>query len=129
MTNARIADIFDEMADLFEFQAANPFRVRAYRNSARTIRNHPESLANILHDPDRKLTDLEGIGKDRVSQTALGPVTRLTTHDSLLTIHASILWPASLMALKCSKLSAHAEAQARAQVAGTFSPTRSPTPR
>ena len=64
MTNARIADIFDEMADLFEFQAANPFRVRAYRNSARTIRNHPESLANILHDPDRKLTDLEGIGKD-----------------------------------------------------------------
>ena len=38
MNNARIADVFDEIADLLEFQAANPFRVRAYRNGARAIR-------------------------------------------------------------------------------------------
>ena len=64
MTNADIADIFDQVADLLEFQDANPFRVRAYRNGARTIRDLPESLAGIAADSDRKLTDIEGIGKD-----------------------------------------------------------------
>ena len=64
MSNARIAEIFEEIADLLEFKGANPFRVRAYRNSARTIRNYSESLAHILHDADRKLTEIEGIGKD-----------------------------------------------------------------
>ncbi len=39
MTNAQIADIFDELADLLEFQGANAFRVRAYRNAARAIRD------------------------------------------------------------------------------------------
>jgi len=36
--NADIADIFDEIADLLEIEGANPFRVRAYRNAARTLR-------------------------------------------------------------------------------------------
>jgi DNA polymerase (family 10) len=64
MTNAEIADVFDQIADLLEFQSANPFRVRAYRNAARTIRELPESAEDILADADRKLTDIEGIGKD-----------------------------------------------------------------
>jgi DNA polymerase (family 10) len=64
MTNARIADVFEQIADLLEFQGANPFRVRAYRNGARTIRDYPEALSAILADPERKLTDLEGLGKD-----------------------------------------------------------------
>ncbi len=64
MTNARIADAFDEIADLLEFQGANPFRVRAYRNGARTIRDFPEPLATIIEDPNQELTDIEGIGKD-----------------------------------------------------------------
>ena len=37
MNNRDIAAIFDEIADLLEFQNANPFRVRAYRNAARRI--------------------------------------------------------------------------------------------
>ncbi|HEY4759072.1 MAG TPA: DNA polymerase/3'-5' exonuclease PolX [Thermoguttaceae bacterium] len=64
MTNAEIAAVFDEVADLLEFQDANPFRVRAYRNAARTIHDLPESAAEIVADPDRSLTDIEGIGKD-----------------------------------------------------------------
>jgi DNA polymerase (family 10) len=64
MTNSRIADIFDEIADLLEFQGSNPFRVRAYRNGARIIRDLPEPLTAVLADASRKLTDLEGIGKD-----------------------------------------------------------------
>ena len=64
MTNNHIADVFDQMADLLEFQNANPFRVRAYRNAARVIRDFPERLVDLIHDPRRKLTDIEGIGND-----------------------------------------------------------------
>lgn len=64
MTNTEVADAFDEIADLLEFQGANQFRVRAYRNAARTIRDLPESVAEIAGNSQRKLTDLEGIGDD-----------------------------------------------------------------
>jgi DNA polymerase (family 10) len=64
MNNVRIAEVFDLVADLLEFQDANPFRVRAYRNGARTIRDYPEQMQAILDDPERKLTDIPGVGKD-----------------------------------------------------------------
>jgi DNA polymerase (family X) len=64
MNNRDIAATFEEIADLLEFQSANPFRVRAYQNAARRITDLSESLADIAADPDRKLTDLDGIGKD-----------------------------------------------------------------
>ncbi|NOX56243.1 MAG: DNA polymerase/3'-5' exonuclease PolX [Planctomycetes bacterium] len=64
MQNAEVAKLFDELADLLEIQGANPFRLRAYRNAARTIENLPESVGDIIADPDRDLTDLPGIGKD-----------------------------------------------------------------
>jgi DNA polymerase (family X) len=64
MQNADISRVFDELADLLEIQDANPFRVRAYRNAARTIDSLSESLAEIAADPDRRLHDLPGIGKD-----------------------------------------------------------------
>jgi DNA polymerase (family 10) len=64
MTNSQIADAFDLIADILEFQNANQFRVRAYRNAARTIRDLTDSVAAIIADPDRELTDLEGIGDD-----------------------------------------------------------------
>jgi DNA polymerase (family X) len=64
MQNADVARIFDSLADLLEIQEANPFRVRAYRNAARTIGNMSESVADIIADPDRSLDDLPGIGKD-----------------------------------------------------------------
>ena len=64
MNNRDVAAIFDEIADLLEFQNANPFRVRAYRNAARRINDLPEPLAKIAADPKRELTDLDGIGKD-----------------------------------------------------------------
>jgi DNA polymerase (family 10) len=64
MTNRDIAAIFDEVADLLEFQDANPFRVRAYRNAARRINDLTEPLTKIAADPARDFTDLEGIGKD-----------------------------------------------------------------
>ena len=64
MNNRDVAASFDEIADLLEFQNANPFRVRAYRNAARRITDLPEPLANVAADPNRDLTDIDGIGKD-----------------------------------------------------------------
>jgi DNA polymerase (family 10) len=64
MTNASIADAFDQIADLLDFQGANPFRVRAYRNSARTIRDYPEPLENLVVEGSKRLTEIEGIGDD-----------------------------------------------------------------
>jgi DNA polymerase (family X) len=70
MTNHAIAAIFAEVADLLEFQGANPFRTRAYRNAARTIHDLTESVADIVADPARSLTDVEGIGKDLAEKVA-----------------------------------------------------------
>jgi DNA polymerase (family 10) len=64
MNNRDVAASFDEIADLLEFQNANPFRVRAYRNAARRITDLSEPLANVAADPNRALTDIDGIGKD-----------------------------------------------------------------
>ena len=64
MTNSDIAAVFDHVADLLEYQGENVFRVRAYRAAARTIGGMVESLATIRKDPQRALTDLEGIGAD-----------------------------------------------------------------
>ncbi len=64
MKNAEVARFFADLADLLEIQGANPFRIRAYRNAARTIENLTESVADLARDPERKLQDLDGIGKD-----------------------------------------------------------------
>jgi DNA polymerase (family X) len=61
--NADIAEIFQNIADLLEIQEANPFRVRAYRTAARTVAEHPQSLAGLLQEGN-KLPKLPGIGKD-----------------------------------------------------------------
>lgn len=83
MTNARIADVFDEVADMLEFKGANPFRLRAYRNGARTIRHLSEPITSVLAD-DRKLTDIDGIGKDLAAKIeVLVETNRLPMHDEL----------------------------------------------
>src|SRR5881275_3115042 len=64
MQNPDIARLFDEVADLLEIQDANPFRVRAYRNAARTIRDFPEPIADLVHSGGKDLTDIPGIGED-----------------------------------------------------------------
>lgn len=64
MTNTDIADTFEHIADLLEYQGGNVFRVRAYRQAARTISGMIDSLATVRADPSRSLTDIEGIGTD-----------------------------------------------------------------
>src|SRR5437660_1218917 len=64
MQNPDIARLFDEVADLLEIQDANPFRVRAYRNAARTIRDFPEPIADLVRAGTKDLTEIAGIGDD-----------------------------------------------------------------
>ena len=64
MQNSEIARQFEELADLLEIQGANPFRLRAYRNAARTISGLPDSIQDIVESDPRELQDLPGIGKD-----------------------------------------------------------------
>lgn len=61
--NADVAAIFEEMADLLEIEGANPFRVRAYRFAARTIRDLPGEVAEMVARGE-DLTSLPGIGDD-----------------------------------------------------------------
>ncbi len=61
MENLEIADVFDEIADLVELQDGNPFRIRSYRNAARTIRDHGGRLEDMVRE-GQDLTDLPNIG-------------------------------------------------------------------
>jgi NAD-dependent DNA ligase len=47
-SNNGIAQALDQIADLLDVQKANPFRIRAYRNSARSVRAAEESLAKLV---------------------------------------------------------------------------------
>ena len=62
--NPDIAEIFDEIADYLEIDKdENPFRVRAYRNAARTVRGLGAELKDLV-DQKEDLTKLPGIGKE-----------------------------------------------------------------
>ncbi len=63
MQNSDIARMLDEVADLLEISEANPFKVRAYRNAARTVRDHPEPLAELVRAGGYDLTELPSIGE------------------------------------------------------------------
>ncbi|MDO9313564.1 MAG: DNA polymerase/3'-5' exonuclease PolX [Burkholderiaceae bacterium] len=61
--NAEVAGVFTEIADLLEIEGANPFRIRAYRNAARTIGTLSRSVHSMVaHGED--LDALPGIGID-----------------------------------------------------------------
>jgi DNA polymerase (family 10) len=61
MQNHEIAKVLDEIADLLEISGENFFRVRAYRNAARTINDHPVQMSELDVD---ELQEIPGIGAD-----------------------------------------------------------------
>ncbi len=63
ITNAEIAKIFNEYADLLEIKGENPFKVRAYRNAARVVENIAKPLEELVNE-GYDLTKLPGIGAD-----------------------------------------------------------------
>ncbi|MBN2367249.1 MAG: DNA polymerase/3'-5' exonuclease PolX [Calditrichaeota bacterium] len=61
--NSDIADIFNRVADFLDIQDKNQFRIRAYRNAARTVTSLSKNVAGLV-EKDEDLTRLSGIGKD-----------------------------------------------------------------
>ena len=84
MENAKIAKTLDQLADLLEFTGANAFRLRAYRNGARVIRDLPDSIQSMIASGE-DLTKLDGIGKSVAQKcTELCETGKLQQMDELL---------------------------------------------
>jgi DNA polymerase (family X) len=62
VTNAEIARVLQEVADVLEIRQEDSFRIRAYRNAARTVEVQTEPLERLVAE-GRPLTALPGIGK------------------------------------------------------------------
>ncbi len=62
MTNAEIADRLMSMAQLLSARKENPFKIKAYRRAAKTVRAIPDSLAALVA-AHADLTAYAGIGK------------------------------------------------------------------
>lgn len=61
--NADIARIFEDIADILEIEGDNPFRIRAYRNAARTLGGFGRDLGELVRSGE-DLTRLPSIGRD-----------------------------------------------------------------
>jgi DNA polymerase (family 10) len=61
LDNLGIARVLGEIADLLEIKGDNPFKIRAYRNGADIVANHPHDLASL---DAGGLREIPGIGKD-----------------------------------------------------------------
>lgn len=57
-TNAEIAEILAQHADLMEIAGENRFRIAAYRRAARAIKSHESAVAG-----EQNLTDIDGVGE------------------------------------------------------------------
>lgn len=74
MDNQAIARVLREIADLLEIKGDNPFKIRAYRNGAEIVSNHPHDLAVL---DAAGLREIPGIGKDLAARM----VELITTGD------------------------------------------------
>ena len=70
MENREFARILSETADLMEIAAEDPFRIRSYRNAATAVEGHTERIEDILKNPERKVTEIPGVGKGIASVLA-----------------------------------------------------------
>jgi DNA polymerase (family 10) len=117
--NADIASVFEEIADLLEVQAENPFRVRAYRNAARTIeRQGPDfaeraargepfaPLFGIGADLDQKIREIARTG----SCALLQELRRAVPHGTSALLHVPGLGPKRVRALG-EQLGVHSPAE------------------
>ena len=67
MENREIAAVFEEICSLMRIVQDDPkwsFKSAAYDRAKRSIESYPERLEDIVRDPNRKLTDIPGIGAD-----------------------------------------------------------------
>jgi DNA polymerase (family 10) len=70
MENREFARVLSETADLMEIAGEDSFRIRSYRNAASAIEGFPERVDDILANPERKVTEIPGVGKGLASVIA-----------------------------------------------------------
>jgi DNA polymerase (family 10) len=81
MQNEEIAKVLDEIGDMLEIEGENFFRVRAYRNAARSVRDQPVPVAELSSE---QLDDIPGIGADLAGKiTTLIKTGELPLHREL----------------------------------------------
>ena len=90
--NPAIAGILAEIGHLLEIKGANPFKIRAYRNAAKTIATAAERIAD---QSTAELLAIPGIGKDLATRI------REIVETGGCTYHQELLaeFPASLLEL------------------------------
>jgi DNA polymerase (family 10) len=67
MENHEIAAIFEEISNLMKITQDDPkwsFKAAAYDRARRSIESYPERAEDLARDPNRKLTEIPGVGVD-----------------------------------------------------------------
>jgi DNA polymerase (family 10) len=83
VTNAEIAKVFHEIADLLERKKESPFKIRAYRRAAESFLQLPDSLDQVMQRGE--LRDIPGVGEAIAKKTAeLLTTGRLEYYERLL---------------------------------------------
>jgi DNA polymerase (family 10) len=93
MDNYEVAKVLDETADMLEVEGENFFRVRAYRNAARSIRDQTAQVADLSVE---QIDEIPGIGADLAKKiTAITKTGDMSVHHELAT-----KFPPQLLELK-----------------------------
>jgi DNA polymerase (family 10) len=61
MTREEISSLFEKIALLLEMKGENPFKVRAYRSGAETVRSYPDDILQMARD--NQLSGIKGLGE------------------------------------------------------------------
>ncbi len=93
MENDEVANVLDETADMLELAGENFFRVRAYHNAARAIRDQAVQVANLSEE---QIDEIPGIGADLAGKIA----TIVKTGDLPLHHELASKFPPQLLELK-----------------------------
>ena len=92
MENREFARILAETADLMEIAAEDGFKIRSYRNAASVIESYPERIEDILRNPDRKITEVAGVGKSLAhALEEIGKRGSFEKRDTMLQLYPSTL--------------------------------------
>jgi len=76
MKNSEIAKVFQDIADLLELKGENPFKIRAYQRTVRSIEHLPVELEKLAKED--KLREVPGVGEAIASK-----ITELVTTGKL----------------------------------------------
>lgn len=82
MTRENLAEVLEEIALLLELKNENPFKIRAYRQGAETVRNYDGEIVELAKN--KQLTGIKGIGealRDKLHE--LASTGKLEFHEKL----------------------------------------------